>query len=276
MSSFSLPLLFLLLLLFNACTGTARAGRASIKTALPTKLYEKRIQPGLGQSVILYYQEPDWRRFVPQIEYAFHRAVDITGSVVSARPGLFIEVVLIERSTFTKTITEAPWVTAAYHKGRIFIPVDRANPPHPRRLTHTVTHEYAHAVIDDLTGSNAPAWLDEGLALYLEGSEQLSATALFFDWLRYKPTIPLHKLEKGFTTLDKESARHAYIQSRETVIYLLRNFGTEKLNSLLKALGTNSNFDEVFKNTYQLSFATFQSNVAKELKQRSRTFSKKH
>lgn len=247
-----------------------------MEIAPPTKLYEKRIQPGLGQSVLVYYQEPEWKRFVPQIEYAFHRAVDLTGAVLAVRPGLFVEVALIERKTFTSTITEAPWVTAAYHKGRIFIPVDATNPPEPRRLTHTVTHEYVHAVIDDLTDSNAPAWLDEGLALYIEGSSQLSATVLFFDWLQFKAPIPLHQLEKGFTTLDKETARHAYIQSRETVIYLIKNFGTKKLNTLLTALATNPHFDEIFQKTYQLSFATFQSNVAKELKQRSRTFSKKH
>ena len=251
---------------------------AGTKDPLPassSQLKEKRLQPGLNHQVVIYYEKAAWKKYLPQIEYALHRAVAKFERYLKPRAGLAPELVLMNEDFFKRKITDAHWVTAVYHKGRIFIPVPAHAGIDKERIIHTIAHEYSHAIIDDLTDGNAPAWLDEGIALVVEGSPQHSATGLFFDWLRYKKPIPLESLESGFTRHDRETAKHAYIQSRETVQFLINNYGTEKLQALLEHLRTGRSLPESFQDIYALSFSSFQRTVAKTLKAKSKQLARK-
>src|SRR5690606_32439114 len=185
----------------------------------PLQFKTRQIRPGPGHSVVVLYEQPDWARFVPWIEQAlYHSFIDI-GSVVQFKPGLTFEIALIDHQHFKRTITGTPWVTAAYHRGRIYIPIDDSKAPEARKLRYTIAHEYMHAIVDDVTGGKAPGWLDEGLALLAEGSMQEAATESFYKWILQHKLIPLESLSQGYTALSKSQATYAYIQSRKAVEY---------------------------------------------------------
>ena len=60
------------------------------------------------------------------------------------------------------------WVTGLFD-GKIRLPAGGALPTR-RELERILAHEYAHAVVHDLTRGRAPRWLHEGLAQALDGA----------------------------------------------------------------------------------------------------------
>src|SRR6185503_15914344 len=105
-------------------------------------------------------------------------------------------------------ITKSPsWAAAAYD-GRIRIPVMGALNS-PAELERIVTHEYVHAVIQQMY-PRVPGWLNEGLATYLEPGDHTRLVS----WLRTAESMtPLANLTEAFRTSDGREAVVAYAQS---------------------------------------------------------------
>lgn len=107
-----------------------------------------------------------------------------------------------------RDITKSPsWAAAAYD-GRIRIPVLGAL-KNPAELDRIVTHEYVHAVIQQLY-PRIPGWLNEGMATYLEPGDHAWLTARL---RRADGMIPLARLTEAFQTADGGEALVAYAES---------------------------------------------------------------
>lgn len=107
-----------------------------------------------------------------------------------------------------RDITKSPsWAAAAYD-GRIRIPVLGAL-KNPAELDRIVTHEYVHAVIQQLY-PRIPGWLNEGMATYLEPGDHAWLTARL---RRADGMIPLARLTEAFQTADGGEALGAYAES---------------------------------------------------------------
>lgn len=107
-----------------------------------------------------------------------------------------------------RDITKSPsWAAAAYD-GRIRIPVLGAL-KNPAELDRIVTHEYVHAVIQQLY-PRIPGWLNEGMATYLEPGDHAWLTARL---RRADGMIPLARLTEAFQTADGGDALVAYAES---------------------------------------------------------------
>lgn len=107
-----------------------------------------------------------------------------------------------------RDITKSPsWAAAAYD-GRIRIPVLGAL-KNPAELDRIVSHEYVHAVIQQLY-PRIPGWLNEGMATYLEPGDHgwLTARLRGADGM-----IPLARLTEAFQTADGGEALVAYAES---------------------------------------------------------------
>jgi tetratricopeptide (TPR) repeat protein len=107
-----------------------------------------------------------------------------------------------------RDITKSPsWAAAAYD-GRIRIPVLGALNK-PAELDRVVTHEFVHAVIQQLY-PRIPGWLNEGMATYFEPGDHA--------WLMARlrgadAAIPLARLTEAFHTADGGDALVAYAES---------------------------------------------------------------
>jgi hypothetical protein len=156
-------------------------------------------------------------------------------------------------------ITKSPsWAAAAYD-GRIRIPV-RGALDNPAELDRVVTHEFIHAVIQQLY-PRVPGWLNEGLATYLEGGDH----AWLMARLRSSAgPIPLAQLSQAFHTGDGGDAAVAYAQSYVGARVLAERLGPS-LPVLLGYLSNGTPLDQAL-----MLFNISAADVEREWTRRSR------
>lgn len=122
-----------------------------------------------------------------------------------------------------RDITKSPsWAAAAYD-GRIRLPV-RGALNEPAQLERIVTHEYVHAVIQQLY-PRVPHWLNEGLATYLEPGDHAWLVARVRG---AEDKIAMAQLNDAFETPDGGDAVVAYGES-----YLAARILSERLGQNL-------------------------------------------
>lgn len=123
------------------------------------------------------------------------------GQTLNVYPGAALEVILYSNRQF-KDITRAPAWAGGGYDGRIRLPVSGALRS-PQTLERVVVHEYVHAVVRNAGGAGIPAWLNEGLASYLEpGDKAWAARALRATQER----VSLEDLQEGFGGFDGATA----------------------------------------------------------------------
>ncbi len=117
----------------------------------------------------------------------------------------------------------------------------------------TVRHELAHLVIGQFgrscLGGRRPTWLEEGLAVYAEGTPQTYVLQDIETGIQNNSFQPLRSLNGAFPA-HGEAAGIAYSQSYSTVVFLLETYGQEKMSGLLLALAEGATYDEALQQVY--------------------------
>lgn len=106
-----------------------------------------------------------------------------------------------------------------------------------------IAHEYAHLVVDYLTGGNYTRWLTEGIAQYVERE----VTGFQFPPVVLKPGEELYDfedLDKNFDSLPNQAL--AYQQSLAAVDFYVEKYGFDALHSLLLDLGQGKSLNSAF------------------------------
>ena len=132
----------------------------------------------------------------------------------------------------------------------IGIPVDSGS-----WAAEVIPHELAHLVTGEMTfnclGIHTPTWLEEGLAVYSEGSPDVLAVEQINERAVAGKLPSLRSLAGGFPA-NSESAELAYIQSGEVVRFMIETYGAEKMAALLEALKSGNVIDESLVKVYGL------------------------
>ena len=150
-------------------------------------------------------------------------------------------------------IPDQEWV--AFLHARYGYYTDRADshkvclPPvaiRPRsQLSRAVRHEVAHAAVSQLAGKGAPRWLNEGIAVNIEGGA---------GWLGNEVRLPLERISAGFESYDVElgspRSHLSYAGSGEFVAGLLKREGWPGLRKLLTSLRDGVVIDRAFRDVY--------------------------
>ena len=127
-------------------------------------------------------------------------------------------------------ITGIHQTRAAYYNGTIFVNQNLIN--NRSAIATSLRHEYVHAVVDYLSNSNAPIWLDEGLALYLSGE---------FKNYRKPNKIPQSFFnQRSLRHLSTNETREFYEYSAYFVESLIRSHGMKTIRSFLFNLRSKS------------------------------------
>ena len=188
------------------------------------------------------------------------RAVDVLekaywkiGAALYAYPPDVITVVLYTREQF-RDVTQSPaWAGGAFD-GRIRVPVQGAL-QNAAEFERVLTHELTHAFVRSIVGPAAPTWLNEGLAIYFEGSDSSKRTAL----LKTAPArLPLGRLEDGFSEFDAATARTAYAESGAAVERLFKEAGPTGVANMLGDLAAQLPFGAAFERNVGMSYEAFQ------------------
>ncbi|HYB13840.1 MAG TPA: hypothetical protein VEG67_10215 [Myxococcota bacterium] len=125
---------------------------------------------------------------------------------------------------------------------------------HPAgELRALLFHEYTHAVFREQTGSDRPFWLNEGFA-ELAGRASRRQTGLSRserELLRRRidagAWLALRRLAPGFSGLDDEDARVAYLESTAAALWIEARTTPQQRAALLAQLGTGTPDDEVLR-----------------------------
>jgi hypothetical protein len=117
---------------------------------------------------------------------------------------------------------------------------------------NTVIHELTHILVGHLTFSclgDVPTWLNEGLAMYSEGSLSPDSQSQLDQAISTDTLLTVRSLNGGFSELS-DKANLSYSQSYSLVNFLIQTYGQEKLTSLLTALRDAKTIDNALLETY--------------------------
>jgi hypothetical protein len=207
-------------------------GATSEPIEAPDRLYSARF-------VLLFPREADRtaiRRLADRLEQA-SRSVE--RRLLSAAGGRLT--VHVHPDDLFPARTGSPGWAGGLFDGSIHLPMGAAVAATDRSLKH----EVAHAVVHRLSGGHAPAWLDEGLALCLEGG----GTGVWSEVLaRHGGAIaPLASLHGSFLGLAPGPARVAYAESYAATLALIRRHGLSGVRRLLAALAGEPDVSRAFE-----------------------------
>jgi hypothetical protein len=140
--------------------------------------------------------------------------------------------------------------TVGFFDGEIHV----ASAAHPAgELRALLFHEYTHAVFREQAGSDRPFWLNEGLA-ELAGRAARRQPGLSrgdHETLRRRIDagrwIPLQDLADGFSGLEDDDARGAYLQSTAAAAFITERTTPAQRAALLGALGRGEDTDRALR-----------------------------
>lgn len=212
------------------------------------------------------------RLFSAHFAVKFRRSTDraVAGAVADRLEGIYrtvgaqwsyfptsrVIVVLYPRGQFQEAASGPDWAQGLFD-GRIHLPVERVTGD-PISADAVLRHEYMHVVVHRLSGGQAPAWLHEGLALYVErGPEADRAWERESRLIRAGERPPLAALHRSFLELPPGDAALAYAESYGAVRALLERYGTARVRRLLESLSLMPDFAEAFESLFHERYSDF-------------------
>jgi tetratricopeptide (TPR) repeat protein len=163
------------------------------------------------------FEGPAQEATAARVSRALDAAYTRVGRALASYPPQTVTAILYTKEQF-RDITRSPSWAGGEYDGRIRIPVAGALDK-PAELDRIVTHEYVHAVVQQLY-PGVPRWLNEGLATFMEPGDHTWLTSR----LRPDSLVPLAKLTEAFQTPDGIDAAVAYAES-----YLATQVMSERL-----------------------------------------------
>ena len=218
-----------------------------------------RFDKRFGQHFTILFEGPAEAplaaRAVEILESAYWRI----GGALYGYPADVVTVVLYTREQF-RDITQSPaWAGGAFD-GRIRVPVQGAL-QNPADFERVLTHELTHAFVHGIAPRQVPQWLNEGLAMYFDGTSMPAKRA------QLKEATPpaLARLEGSFDGLDGTAARLAYARSATAVDRLVELAGPTALGALLGDLGAGVPLARAFERHVGMSYEEFQQSLVNPL-----------
>jgi hypothetical protein len=213
----------------------------------------ERFDQRFGAHFTVLFEGPAEAPLAARAVEILERAYWKIGAALYGYPADVITVVLYTREQF-RDVTQSPaWAGGAFD-GRIRVPVQGAL-QNAAEFERVLTHELTHAFVRSIAGSAVPQWLDEGLAMYFEGSDPARRTAQL---KTAAERLPLARLEDSFAGFDNGRARIAYAESAVAVARLFEAAGPTGVANLLGDLGAQVPFGAAFERHVGMTYEAFQ------------------
>jgi len=120
-----------------------------------------------------------------------------------------------------------------------------------------IAHELSHLVIQKTAFNpyiNLPVWLDEGLAMYAEGTLEPQYRYRLHDAVVTQTLISIRSLSSPFSAYSGK-AYLSYAQSYSLVEFLINNYGQSKILELLDIIKQGTSYDEALEKVYGFDVA---------------------
>lgn len=186
--------------------------------------------------------------------------------VFSIVPKSRITLRLIKQSDYAFATGAPQWTSAMFYNGEISIPYKSQEMIDISDLEKSIRHEYVHAVVAELSNYGAPAWIDEGLAQYIEGQQNRRVSPALRNWARSKEIFSLASLHDGFLDLTPELAAVAYGESLFAAKTLINRFGVSAIRKYLMMLSQGRQDKKAFHHAFGISKNTFEKELSAQIK----------
>jgi len=197
---------------------------------------------------------------IDRLLYLLEEAYIDIGRMLNYYPKHKVVVLLYAEDDFQKIRQTPHWVGGLYD-GKIRLPyseeiLDR------KQLRRLIRHEYTHALVQDLAGGNCSIWLNEGLAKFMEYSDnpkKFNLTELKRAY-RKGSIDSIASLERDFLKIAEERrAALVYQESFSIVHYVNSMYGFWKIQRMLTGYGNGSNTEDVIRSEFYQTRDQFES-----------------
>jgi hypothetical protein len=212
-----------------------------------------------------------WRHFELRVLEILEHAYDDVGKLLGIWPTRDTRVIVYDPEVFdTRYAGNFGFRAVGFFDGAIHV---RGGTEVTHALVGTLHHEYTHAAIQAKAGPGLfPAWLNEGLAEYVEGlglgRRRLSAGQyrVLIAAVEDGSWIPLQRLSSpSLAHLPDGRASLAYLESHAMVEHLARRYGRDRLRRVCEELTRTRNVDRALDRTYHKSLEQLELELRAEL-----------
>jgi hypothetical protein len=118
----------------------------------------------------------------------------------------------------------------------------------------TIAHELAHVAVNSIMGgcyASIPLWLNEGIAVYSEGPPDPQYAKLMDNAIYYDELFSLRSISEIYQEVDGDPSL-TYAESLSLVQFLVKQYGHEKIQRILQALGEGYTYDSALQSALGL------------------------
>jgi tetratricopeptide (TPR) repeat protein len=185
-------------------------------------------------------------------------------SELSYTPPEPIGVILYTQQAFAD-ITRAPGWAGALNDGRIRVPVQGLKQLTPE-LSRVLKHELTHSFIRQKTRANAPTWVQEGLAQWMEGKRSGAAAGVLLQVYDAKQAMSLGDLEGSWLQLSNEVAAYAYAWALANVECIVKADGMTDMERILDRLAGGSTAEAALRQVLRSDYEELMQSTAQYLR----------
>ena len=175
-----------------------------------------------------------------------------------------IGVILYTQQAFAD-ITRAPGWAGALNDGRIRVPVQGLTQLTPD-LSRVLKHELTHSFVRQKTRANAPTWIQEGLAQWMEGKRSGAAAGVLLQVHDAKQSMSLGDLEGSWLKLPIEVAAYAYAWALANVEYIVQVDGMTDMQRILDRLAGGSTLETALRQVLRSDYEELTQSTAQYLR----------
>ena len=190
-------------------------------------------------------------------------------SELSYTPPEPIGVILYTQQTFAD-ITRAPGWVGALNDGRIRVPVQGLTQLTPE-LSRVLKHELTHSFVRQKTRANAPTWVQEGLAQWMEGKRSGEAASVLLQVYDAKQAMALADLEGPWMRYSNDVASYAYAWSLANIEYIVQVNGMSDVERILDRIGAGNTTEVAVRDVLHSDYDDLMQSTAEYLR---RTYGK--
>jgi tetratricopeptide (TPR) repeat protein len=189
---------------------------------------------------------------------------DQISAMLNYSPPEPIGVILYTGQQF-EDITRAPSWVGAINDGRIRVPVQGLTTVNDQ-LSRVLRHELTHSFLQQKTRGRCPAWLQEGIAQWVEGRRSSATAAGLLATYDQHSAIPLSSLEISWMQLSNTGAAFAYSWSLAAVETILANGNMPTLVQLIDAVTSTGSTESAIRQVLHESYADLDKQTADYLR----------
>ena len=193
---------------------------------------------------IIYHSDDINHYWIENCSSILEKIYESIGERFNFFPKKIITVIIYSKTWQFIQATKLPYHIGAIYDGTLKM-------QHPKILykkkilKSILTHEYTHIIINEITKSKIPLWLNEGLATYMAKQNPKS---------KYQTKIESFKqlTQLLANRKNKNKLQYAYSISLKLVKYLINKYSFNKMINLLHHVNKSKSFGKSFKLIYKI------------------------